>query len=178
MASRSLPDIRPERGDFRQSEGSHKTLIHPSATPGANDSWTGVQERGGGGDAAQDRSSMRSENGCHASASRCLMSSNSIPTTPHLETLDSRRRFRVGRTALSDQNLTQMLGSCGLPVLVRGDSPLTLSVGEVAEQSQDEQRQQRRQQRRQRGPRGPAHGGTAWHQHALAASVELAHRAL
>lgn len=52
-------------------------------------------------------------------------------------------------------------------------SLLTLSVGEVEEQTQDEQ--QRQQQ--QRGS-GSVHGGTAWHQHALAASVALAHRAL
>lgn len=52
-------------------------------------------------------------------------------------------------------------------------SALTLSVGEVEEQTQGEQ--QRRQQ--QRGS-GSVHGGTAWHQHALAASVALAHRAL
>lgn len=50
---------------------------------------------------------------------------------------------------------------------------LTLSVGEVEEQTQGEQ--QRQQQ--QRGS-GPVHGGTAWHQHALAAWVALAHRAL
>lgn len=50
---------------------------------------------------------------------------------------------------------------------------LTLSVGEVEEQTQGEQ--QRQQQ--QRGS-GSVHGGTAWHQHALAASVALAHRAL
>lgn len=52
-------------------------------------------------------------------------------------------------------------------------SALTLSVGEVEEQTQGEQ--QRQQQ--QRGS-GSVHGGTAWHQHALAASVALAHRAL
>lgn len=50
----------------------------------------GVQEEEeeGGDDAAQDPSSMRSENGCRASASRCLMSSNSIPMTSHQETSD------------------------------------------------------------------------------------------
>lgn len=52
-------------------------------------------------------------------------------------------------------------------------SALTLSVGEVEEQTQSEQ--QRQQQ--QRGS-GSVHGGAAWHQHALAASVALAHRAL
>lgn len=49
---------------------------------------------------------------------------------------------------------------------------LTLSVGEVEEQTLDEQQWQQR-----RGS-GSVHGGTAWHQHALAASVALAHRAL
>lgn len=49
---------------------------------------------------------------------------------------------------------------------------LTLSVGEVEEQTLDEQQRQQ-----QRGS-GSVHGGTAWHQHALAASVALAHRAL
>lgn len=54
----------------------------------------------------------------------------------------------------------------------KADGVLTLSVGEVEEQTQDEQQRQQ-----QRGS-GSAHGGTAWHQHALAASVALAHRAL
>lgn len=40
----------------------------------------------------------------------------------------------------------------------------------MEEQTQDEQQRQQ-----QRGS-GSAHGGTAWHQHALAASVALAHR--
>ncbi|KAF0029396.1 hypothetical protein F2P81_018501 [Scophthalmus maximus] len=56
---------------------------------------------------------------------------------------------------------------------VKANGPLTLSVSEVEEQTQD--KQQRQQQ--QRGS-GSVHGGTAWHQHALAASVALAHRAL
>lgn len=55
---------------------------------------------------------------------------------------------------------------------VKANSPLTLRVGEVEEQTQDKQQRQQ-----QRGP-GSVHGGTAWHQHALAASVALAHRAL
>lgn len=49
---------------------------------------------------------------------------------------------------------------------------LTLSVSEVEEQTQD------KQQRQQQRGSGSVHGGTAWHQHALAASVALAHRAL
>ena len=44
------------------------------------------EEWGGGDDGTQDRSSMRSENGCRASVSRCLMSSNSIPMTSRQET--------------------------------------------------------------------------------------------
>lgn len=58
---------------------------------------------------------------------------------------------------------------------MRAEGPLTLSVGEVEEQTRD--KQQRQQQQQQRGS-GSVHGGTAWHQHALAASVALAHRAL
>lgn len=60
-----------------------------------------------------------------------------------------------------------------LEAQMKADGPLTLSVGEVEKQTQDQQ--QRHQQ--QRGS-GSVHGGTAWHQHALAASVALAHRAL
>lgn len=55
---------------------------------------------------------------------------------------------------------------------VKANGPLTLSVGEVEEQTQD------KQQRQQQRGSGSVHGGTAWHQHALAASVALAHRAL
>lgn len=55
---------------------------------------------------------------------------------------------------------------------VKASSLLTLSVGEVEEQTQD------KQQRQQQRGSGSVHGGTAWHQHALAASVVLAHRAL
>lgn len=55
---------------------------------------------------------------------------------------------------------------------VTANGPLTLSVGEVEEQTQD------KQQRQQQRGSGSVHGGTAWHQHALAASVALAHRAL
>ena len=59
-----------------------------------------------------------------------------------------------------------------LKVHVKASGPLTLSVGEVEEQTQD------KQQRQQQRGSGSVHGGTAWHQHALAASVALAHRAL
>lgn len=55
---------------------------------------------------------------------------------------------------------------------VKANGLLTLSVGEVEEQTQD------KQQRQQQRGSGSVHGGTAWHQHALAASVALAHRAL
>lgn len=97
-------------------------------------------------------------------------------------------KVRIIRAALmSDRHWYRLMvtaeniGNCENTVPVQpycnahacGCIALTLSVGEVEEETQGEQ--QRQQQ--QRGS-GSVHGGTAWHQHALAASVALAHRAL